>query len=258
MSPEGKTVTLTAVKGLPLIEPGDDLGAILIEGIQRAGIAPRDRDVLVIAQKVVSKAEGRYVELRDIVPSSRAIELATSVQKDPRVVEVILSETREIVRYRKDVLIVAHRLGFVMANAGVDQSNIEHRDGNERVLLLPVDPDASCAMLKARIDQAFSADLGIVINDSFGRPWRNGVVGVALGAAGLPSLLSLIGAPDLFGRAMRVTEIAFADEIAAAASMLMGQSSERLPLVHMRGLDWDASPRNAAALLRPREQDMFR
>ena len=258
MSPEGKTVTLTAVKGLPLIEPGDDLGAILIEGIQRAGIAPRDRDVLVIAQKVVSKAEGRYVELRDIVPSSRAIELATSVQKDPRVVEVILSETREIVRYRKDVLIVAHRLGFVMANGGVDQSNIEHRDGNERVLLLPVDPDASCAMLKARIDQAFSADLGIVINDSFGRPWRNGVVGVALGAAGLPSLLSLIGAPDLFGRAMRVTEIAFADEIAAAASMLMGQSSERLPLVHMRGLDWDASPRNAAALLRPREQDMFR
>jgi len=258
VSPEGKTVTLTAVKGLPLIEPGDDLGAILIEGIQRAGIAPRDRDVLVIAQKVVSKAEGRYVELRDIVPSSRAIELATSVQKDPRVVEVILSETREIVRYRKDVLIVAHRLGFVMANAGVDQSNIEHRDGNERVLLLPVDPDASCAMLKARIDQAFSADLGIVINDSFGRPWRNGVVGVALGAAGLPSLLSLIGAPDLFGRAMRVTEIAFADEIAAAASMLMGQSSERLPLVHMRGLDWDASPRNAAALLRPREQDMFR
>ena len=258
MSPEGKTVTLTAVKGLPLIEPGDDLGAILIEGIQRAGIAPRDRDVLVIAQKVVSKAEGRYVELRDIVPSPRAIELATNIRKDPRVVEVILSETQEIVRYRKDVFVVAHRLGFVMANAGVDQSNIEHRDGNERVLLLPVDPDASCAMLKARMDQAFSADLGIVINDSFGRPWRNGVVGVALGAAGLPSLVSLIGAPDLFGRPMRVTEVALADEIASAASMLMGQGKEGLPLVHARGLNWDAAPRNAAALVRPKAMDMFR
>jgi coenzyme F420-0:L-glutamate ligase/coenzyme F420-1:gamma-L-glutamate ligase len=258
VAPEDKTVTLTAVKGLPLIEPGEDLGAILIEGIRRAGITPRDRDVLVIAQKVVSKAEGRYVELRGVVPSARAIELAASVQKDPRVVEVILSETQEIVRYRKDVLIVAHRLGFVMANAGVDQSNIEHRDGNERVLLLPADPDASCAVLKTRMDQAFSADLGIVINDSFGRPWRNGVVGVALGAAGLPSLLNLIGTPDLFGKTMRVTEVAFADEIAAAASMLMGQANERLPLVHVRGLDWDAPPRNAAALLRHKELDLFR
>jgi len=211
---EDRSVTLTAVKGLPLIGPGDDLGAILVDGIRRAGIMPRNRDVLVIAQKIVSKAEGRYVDLRDVVPSSRAIEVAASVEKDPRVVEVILSEAQEIGRYRKDVLIVAHRLGFVMANAGVDQSNIEHRDGNERVLLLPLDPDASCAMLKARMDHAFTADLGVVINDSFGRPWRNGVVGVALGAAGLPSLLSLIGTPDLFGRAMRVTEVAFADEIA--------------------------------------------
>jgi coenzyme F420-0:L-glutamate ligase/coenzyme F420-1:gamma-L-glutamate ligase len=258
VAPEDRTVTLTAVKGLPLIEPGEDLAAILIEGIRRAGITPRDRDVLVIAQKIVSKAEGRYVELRDVVPSPRAIELAASVQKDPRVVEVILSETQEIVRYRKDVLIVAHRLGFVMANAGVDQSNIEHRDGNERVLLLPVDPDASCTMLKTRMDQAFSVDLGIVINDSFGRPWRNGVVGVALGAAGLPSLLNLIGTLDLFGRPMRVTEVAFADEIAAAASMLMGQGREGLPLVHVRGLEWGACPRSAVALVRPKEQDMFR
>jgi coenzyme F420-0:L-glutamate ligase/coenzyme F420-1:gamma-L-glutamate ligase len=245
VAPEDRTVTLIAVKGLPLIEPGADLGAILIDGIRRAGIAPRDRDVLVIAQKVVSKAEGRYVELRDVVPS-------------PRVVEVILSEAREVVRYREGVLIVAHRLGFVMANAGVDQSNIEHRDGNDRVLLLPANPDASCAMLKVQMDQAFSADLGIVINDSFGRPWRNGVVGVALGSAGLPSLLNLIGTLDLFGRPMRVTEVAFADEIAAAASMLMGQGREGLPLVHVRGLEWDACPRSAAALVRPKEQDMFR
>lgn len=258
MAIEGKTVTLTAVAGLPLIEPGDDLGAILIDSLRRSGIAPRDRDVFVIAQKVVSKAEGRYIDLRDVVPSARAIELAATVRKDPRVIEVILSETQEVVRHGEGVLIVAHRLGFVMANAGVDQSNIEHPEGAERVLLLPENPDASCAMLKARLDQAFGADLGIVINDSFGRPWRNGVVGVALGVAGLPSLLSLIGAPDLFGRALRVTEVALADEIAAAASLLMGQTDGGLPLVHARGLAWNAPARNAAALLRPKEQDLFR
>jgi len=255
---EIKAVTLTAVPGIPLIEPGQDLGDILVDALTRCGIAPRDRDVLVVAQKIVSKAEGRYVNLRDVVPSARAIELAAIVRKDPRIIEVILSETQEVVRYREDVLIVAHRLGFVMANAGVDQSNIEHPEGGEFALLLPANPDASCAALKARMDQAFGADVGIVINDSFGRPWRNGVVGVALGAAGLPSLVDLVGAPDLFGRAMRVTQVAFGDEIAAAASLLMGQTAEGLPLVHVRGLAWDAPARNAAALLRPKEQDMFR
>lgn len=255
---EGKTVTFTAVPGIPLIEPGDDLGAILIDSLRRSGMAPRDRDVFVVAQKVVSKAEGRYVDLRDVVPSARAVELAAAVGKDPRMIEVILSETREIVRYAHGVLIVAHRLGFVMANAGVDQSNIRHPDGGERVLLLPENPDASCAMLKARIDECFGADVGVVINDSFGRPWRNGVVGVALGAAGLPSLLSLIGTPDLFGRAMRVTEVAIADEIASAASLLMGQTDGGLPFVHARGLVWDTPACNAKALLRQKEHDLFR
>ncbi len=258
MATESRTVTLTAVAGLPMIEPGDDLGAILIAGLKRSGIAPRDRDVLVIAQKIVSKAEGRYVNLGDIVPSARALELAAIVHKDPRLIEVILSETQEIVRHGAGVLIVVHRLGFIVANAGVDQSNIEHPAGAERALLLPANPDASCAMLKARLDQAFDADLGIVINDSFGRPWRNGVVGVALGVAGLPSLLSLIGAPDLFGRAMRVTEVALGDEIAAAASLLMGQTDDGLPLVHARGLAWHAPARDATALLRPKAQDLFR
>ena len=254
----GKNVVLTAVSGIPLIEPGDDLGAILIDSLRRSGIAPRDSDVLIIAQKVVSKAEGRYIDLRAVVPSARAVEIAAIVRKDPRIVEVILAESVEVVRLAEGVLIVVHRLGFIMANAGVDQSNIAHPEGGERVLLLPANPDASCALLKARLDQVFGADLGIVINDSFGRPWRNGVVGVALGAAGLPSLLSLIGAPDLFGRAMRVTEVGLADEIAAAASMLMGQTDDALPLVHVRGLAWDAPARNAAALLRPKEQDLFR
>jgi coenzyme F420-0:L-glutamate ligase/coenzyme F420-1:gamma-L-glutamate ligase len=254
----GKTVTLTAVGGLPLIEPGADLGAVLIAGIRGAGIEPRDHDVLVIAQKIVSKAEGRYVELGRVVPSARAVELAAAVGKDPRLVEVILSESSDVVRHKPGVLIVAHRLGFVMANAGVDQSNVEQADGTARVLLLPAAPDATCAALKARLDRVFGADLGIVINDSFGRPWRNGVVGVALGAAGLPSLVDLVGAPDLFGNAMRVTEVAFADEIASSASLLMGETREGLPLVHVRGLDWVAPPCAAAALVRPKAHDMFR
>ncbi|WP_119459984.1 coenzyme F420-0:L-glutamate ligase [Rhodospirillaceae bacterium SYSU D60014] len=255
---DAKTVTFTAIPDLPLVGPGDDLAAILIDAFERAGIVPQDRDVLVIAQKVVSKAEGRYVDLADIVPSPRARELAAAVDKDPRLVEVILSEAREVVRFRPGVLVVEHRLGFVMANAGVDQSNIEHPQGSERVLLLPEDPDAACAALKAQLDACFGVEIGVVINDSFGRPWRNGVVGVALGAAGLPALLDLVGAPDLFGRAMRVTEVAVADELAAAASLLMGQAGEGLPIVLVRGLSWDAPPRNAAALLRSKERDLFR
>lgn len=253
-----KAVTLTAVPGVPLIAPGDDLCAILLDALSRAQIVLRDHDVLVIAQKIVSKAEGRYLRLGDLTPSPRALELAALVDKDPRLVEAILSETKEVVRYRKDVLIVEHRLGFIMANAGVDQSNIRHPNGEEHALLLPADPDESCLALKQRIDGACAVDVAIIINDSFGRPWRNGVVGVALGAAGLPALDDLVGTPDLFGRAMRVTQVAFADEIAAAASLVMGQADEGLPLVHVRGLAWTASPVSAAALLRPREQDLFR
>ena len=258
MAMAGKTVTFTAVPGVPLIEPGDDLAAVLVDSLRDAGIVPRDRDVFVVAQKVVSKAEGRYVDLHDVVPSRRAVELAAAVGKDPRVVEVILSESNEVVRHAHGVLIVAHRLGFVMANAGVDQSNIRHPDGGERVLLLPENPDASCIRLKNRIDECFGVEVAVVINDSFGRPWRNGVVGVALGAAGLPALLNLIGAPDLFGRAMRVTEVAIADEIASAASLLMGQTDAGLPFVHARGLAWDAPAGNAAMLLRHKARDLFR
>lgn len=254
----GTNLQLSALPGIPMIEPGDDLAAVLIDGLRRADIAPRDRDVLVIAQKIVSKAEDRYVPLAGIEPSPRARQLAAEVGKDARMVELILSESKEVVRYRPGVLVVEHRLGFVMANAGIDQSNIAHPDGEERALLLPRDPDASCARLKARLDEAFGADLGIVINDSFGRPWRNGVVGVALGAAGLPALVNLIGQPDLYGRDMRVTEIAFADEIAAASSLLMGQTDAGKPVIHLRGLAWQAPPCSASALLRPKQIDMFR
>lgn len=252
------TVTLTAIPGIPLVEPGDDLAAILIHGVRSAGLGLENRDILVVAQKIVSKAEGRYVRLADVEPSPRAIELAGKIGKDPRHVEVVLTESGDVVRYREGLLITEHRLGFVMANAGVDQSNIEHPDDSERVLLLPHDPDRSCAVLKEALDGAFDADVGVVINDSFGRPWRNGIVGVALGAAGIPSLRDRVGAPDLFGRPLRVTEVAIADEVASAASMLMGQGAEGVPAVHIRGLDWDDAPRPASDLIRPKSRDMFR
>jgi coenzyme F420-0:L-glutamate ligase/coenzyme F420-1:gamma-L-glutamate ligase len=252
-------VALIALPGIPLVRPGDDLASILIEGIEASGHAPRDRDVLVVTQKIVSKAEGRYRRLDEVTPTPRAREIASQTHKDPRLVEVILSESAEVIRCKRDVIIVEHRLGFVMANAGVDQSNIEHANGAERVLLLPADPDGTCLELKQRLDAHFGVGFGVIINDSFGRAWRNGVVGVALGAAGLPSLVDMVGEADLFGRPLRVTQIGLADEIAAAASLVMGQAAERQPAVLVHGLDWGnraGSP--AHALIRPRELDLFR
>jgi coenzyme F420-0:L-glutamate ligase/coenzyme F420-1:gamma-L-glutamate ligase len=253
-----KSITYFAVPGLPLIHPGDDLAARIVDALKADELELMSGDVVVVAQKVISKAEGRYVELKSVRPSEQARTLADQTGKDPRYIEVVLSESAEVVKHRRNILIMAHRLGFVMANAGIDQSNIEHADGGERVLLLPRDPDGSAAALKARFDAVFAADVGVIINDSFGRPWRNGVVGVALGVAGLPSLLDMIGAPDLFGRPMQVTEIAVADEIAAGASLLMGQAAEGLPVVVVRGIKFDAAARPASALVRPRERDMFR
>ena len=171
---------------------------------------------------------------------------------------MVLSESTDVIRAGPNVLITAHRLGFIMANAGIDQSNIEHADGTERVLLLPKDPDAAAASLKAALDAAFGVSCGVVINDSFGRPWRNGVTGVALGAAGVPSLVDMVGSPDMFGRKLQMTEIALADEVAAGASLVMGQAAEGLPAVLVRGLDFSAPARPASALIRDRAKDLFR
>jgi len=253
-----KSVTYFAVPGIPLIKPGDDLATVIGGALKAAQFELTTGDIVVIAQKIVSKSEDRYVELKSVVPSEQALAFAKDIGKDPRFIEVVLSESEEVVRHRPNIMIVAHRLGYVMANAGIDQSNIQHSDGEERVLLLPKDPDGSAAALKTRFDTAFGANIGVIINDSFGRPWRNGVTGVALGVAGLPSLLDMIGAPDMFGRPMQVTEIAVADEIAAGASLLMGQAAEGLPVVVVRGLSFSAASRPASALIRPRERDMFR
>jgi coenzyme F420-0:L-glutamate ligase/coenzyme F420-1:gamma-L-glutamate ligase len=214
--------------------------------------------VLVVAQKIVSKAEGRMVDLATIKPSTRAIALATEVDKDPRLVDVILSESVRVVRARRNVLIVEHRLGFIMANAGVDQSNVGPADGAQRALLLPEHPDRSAETLRRGLAAATGINLAVVINDSFGRAWRQGTAGVAIGAAGLPALIDLRGRLDLFGRKLEVSVIGFADEIAAAASLVMGQADEAAPVVLIRGLRWSAPESTAASLIRPSNEDLFR
>ena len=252
------SVTLTALPGFPLVKPGNDLGALLIEALDRAGLKPEERDILVVAQKIVSKAEGRYIDLNQVTASERALELARAVDKDPRLVEAILSESAEVVAHKTGVLVAAHKLGFVMANAGIDRSNLEPEGEGEWALLLPQDPDASAAALKTQLEARYGVELGVIVSDSAGRAWRNGVIGIALGAAGLPALRDMVGRRDLFGRTLEVTETGFADEIATAASLLMGQADEGLPVVLVRGLSWREPPTHARALLRPKDQDMFR
>jgi coenzyme F420-0:L-glutamate ligase/coenzyme F420-1:gamma-L-glutamate ligase len=253
-----KTLTITALAGIKLVEPGDDLGAIAIAAFAANGLVPEAGDVLVVAQKIVSKAEDRYVDVTTVEPSERAIALAAEVDKDPRFVEVVLSESRRVVRHRPGLLIVEHRLGFVMANAGIDHSNLPTETGSERVLLLPQNPDGSALALRTKLVDTFGTDIAVIICDSFGRAWRKGTVGVALGAAGLPALIDMRGHPDLFGRELLVTETGFADEIAAAAGLLMGQADEAVPMVVVRGLGWSAPEVPAAALIRPAEHDLFR
>jgi coenzyme F420-0:L-glutamate ligase/coenzyme F420-1:gamma-L-glutamate ligase len=252
------TVTLTPIPDMPMVRPGDDLAGELITACEKSALAPADGDVFVLAQKIVSKAEGRYIDLAGVHPSAHAQELAKKVDKDPRLVEVILGESKRVVRHRPGVLIVEHRLGFVMANAGVDRSNIDPSAGAEPVLLLPRDPDASAAQLLDRLTEHFRKRLGVVVSDSFGRAWRRGTAGIALGAAGLPALMDLRGRPDLFGHALRVTQTGFADEIASAASLLMGQADEALPAVLVHGLSWSGPTVPASALIRAEEEDLFR
>jgi coenzyme F420-0:L-glutamate ligase/coenzyme F420-1:gamma-L-glutamate ligase len=247
---------LFAIPGLPMVRAGDDLPALIQGGLQRAGEALRDRDVVVIAQKIVSKAEGRTVDLADVVPSARAVALAAEVGKDPRIVEIVLSESTKVVRSRPNLMIMQHRLGFVMANAGVDQSNVAAADGRHRALLLPLDPDGSAEAIRSAL--AVRANIGVVISDSFGRPWRRGTTGVAIGSAGIPSVIDLRGQPDLFGRTLEVSIVGFADEIAAAASLLQGQAAEAQPVVVVRGLTWRAPNVPVAEVIRPAEEDLFR
>lgn len=251
-------IELTAVPGIPFVKRGDDLGRLITTALAIAEIRPKPQDVLVVAQKIISKAEGRSVALDSVVPSDAACEWAIRTGKDPRLVELILSESKRIVRHRPNVMVVEHNLGFVMANAGIDQSNVGPAEHGEHALLLPLDPDASAARLRASLKDHLHIDLAVVISDSFGRPFRSGTAGVAIGAAGLPALLDLRGNPDLFGRELAVSISAFADEIAAAASLVMGQGAEGLPVVLISGLTWTAPPTNAAKIIRDPSEDLFR
>jgi coenzyme F420-0:L-glutamate ligase / coenzyme F420-1:gamma-L-glutamate ligase len=252
------SLKVVPLRGLPLIGAGDDLVELLASALQLNDVTLGAKDVLVVAQKIVSKAEGRIMDLATIEPSPRALALAAEVDKDPRLVEVILSESVRVVRARRGVLIVEHRLGFIMANAGVDRSNVAPADGSERVLLLPENPDRSAAALSRGLAALTGIDVAVVINDSFGRPWRQGTAGVAIGVAGLPALIDLRGRPDLFGRRLEVSVVAFADEVAAAASLLMGQADEAQPVVLIRGLSWSAPESTAASIIRSPNEDLFR
>lgn len=253
------TASLIPLSDLPLVRPGDDLAALLGDAIERRiGKLLSAGDVLVVAQKIVSKSEGRYVDLARVEPGSEAQRLARETDKDPRLVQVILDESQRVVRQRPGVLIVEHRLGFVMANAGIDRSNLDPAMGAEPVLLLPRDPNLSAATLREQLGARFGISPAVIVSDSFGRAWRRGTTGTALGAAGLPSLIDMRGQADLYGRELRVTEIGFADEIAAAASLLMGQAAEAIPAVLIRGLIWSAPPQPASVLIRTADEDMFR
>ena len=246
-----------AIPGVPMVQAGDDLSALIAAAAAESGLTLLDRDVVVVAQKIVSKAEGRTVDLATVVPSPEAIALAAKVEKDPRIVQVVLSESVRVVRSRPNLMIMQHRLGFVMANAGVDQSNVAPTDGVQRALLLPLDPDGSAETIRAALSERYGVKLACVISDSFGRPWRRGTAGVAIGCAGLPSFIDLRGQPDLFGRILEVSIIGFADEIAAAASLLQGQAAEGQPVVVVRGLTWTAPDANVAELVRPPDEDLF-
>jgi coenzyme F420-0:L-glutamate ligase/coenzyme F420-1:gamma-L-glutamate ligase len=255
-------IHVRGLAGIGDLGPGDDLAAILAESLNESAIAPATGDILVVAQKAVSKVENRFADLATVTPSDRARILAEETRKDPRLVELILGESTHLVRARPGVLIVRHRNGYVMANAGIDASNLVPGLG-EQVLLLPEDADASAARLRDALARLTGVELGVVVSDSFGRPWRNGVTNVAIGAAGIPALLDRRNEKDRYGRTLEVTQVAVGDLLASAAGLAMGEGDEGCPAVHVRGLpaNYRGHPdRNigAAGLIRPLEEDLFR
>ena len=247
---------ILTLNGLPLFRSGSDLAGEISEAMERASLCFEEGDIIVVAQKIISKCEGRRKSLSDFQPSERAIELAAQVNKEPAYVEAVLSESQSIIRAKRDILVVEHRLGHIMANAGIDQSNVE--DGDQMVLLLPGDPDRSAHMLRDKLVPANAPRIGVIISDSFGRPWRIGTTGVAIGICGVPSVIDKRGEVDLFGRTLQATEIAFADSVAAAAVLAMGETNEGTPVVIIRGLQWEESSQISADGLRPAAKDLFR
>lgn len=249
------SISLTALPGIPLVQPGDDLARIIYHAAKRAGLTLQDDDVLVVTSKIVSKAEGRRVSMVDIQPGDEARRLAAVTGKDARMVELVLRESTEVSRAAPNVLVVRHRLGFISANAGIDQSNVAGDE--DSALLLPLDPDASAMRIRDGLHSLTGAQVGVVLSDSHGRPFRLGNVGVAIGVAGIPALRDLRGSADLFGRALRITIQGYADMIASAAGLVSGEGAEGLPVIHLRGLNARGDGK-ASDLNRPAEQDLYR
>lgn len=254
------TLTLWAVPGIPLIHSGDNLAEVIVSCLEKADMCLQNDDILIFAQKIVSKAEGRYVNLATVQPSSEAKWLAKETGKDARIVELILSESNEVLRYRPGSIIVEHHLGFICASAGIDHSNVDSPSGEpgEWVLLLPKQPDESAYKLRIAIKEKLNIDIGVLIIDSHGRAWRLGTVGVSIGISGLPGLVDLRGVPDLFDYQLQITTVGAADELAAAASLVMGQSNEGTPVVIARGFPYPLRSGKLGELIRPKDQDMFR
>ncbi len=247
---------MMALPDIPLVKPGDDVAQLILDALAGAAITLQTGDALVVTSKIISKAEGRYVHLPDVTPGKDALRIAEETNKDPRIVELILRDSRMISRKAPGVLITQHRLGFVSASSGIDQSNVD--GGEDTVLILPLDPDASARAIRERLRAATGAEVGIIVSDSHGRPFRLGNMGVAIGVAGMPALLDLRGHTDLFGRELKMSIQAYADEVASAANLLSGEAAEGLPVVLMRGLNFPAQDGHAADYIRPVETDLYR
>ena len=255
-----KQLTYFALQGIPQIKPGANLAEIIYAAVGDNGLLLQDGDVLILAQKIVSKSEGRLVNLTTVQPSAKALELAEYLGKRPELVELILQESNEVVRTRPGTIIVEHKSGFICANAGIDHSNVKGSWGNDEdwVLLLPENSDLSAAMIRAELEELSGARLGVIIIDSHGRAWRNGVLGTTIGASGLPALLDMRGEEDMYHYKLRVTTIATADELAAGGSLMMGQAGEGTPVVLARGFPYLLREGNAQELIRKKENDLFR
>ncbi len=251
-----RELRLIALPGIPEVTQRASLGSLLLAALTRTGLSPQPADILVLAQKIISKAEGRVVPLSSVTPSERAQTIAQQADKDPRLVELMLRESNKVLRVKPGIIITEHKLGFIMANAGIDQSNVP--DGDEAVLLLPQDPDASARKLRDELRDKCDVEMGVLIIDSFGRAWRHGVTGTAIGVAGLPALVDMRGNKDREGRTLRVTQVAASDELAAAASLVMGQADEGTPAVMVRGFPYAPREGSVKELLRDEAEDLFR
>ncbi len=248
---------LWPLKGIAEVVPGDDIAALIITALEENQLQLEAGDIIAIAQKIISKAEGRYRYLDEVEPEKRAKYLAGQCDKDPRLMQLICDESSDVLRIRKGVIIVQHRLGYVHANAGIDKSNLPVSE-RERVLLLPEDPDASSQAIRQKLEDKYQVPLGVLINDSAGRAWRNGTIGFAIGTAGFEPLNNLIGQLDRNGRRLEVSEVAVADELAAAASYMMGQADESYPVVLIRGANAKLGDYTSDSLIRDKQIDLFR